>query len=423
MKVLILGASGFIGQHLMQALCANGHKVVALGREVAPVLAPQARITWVAAPLQDTDLEGVVCVINCLGAFRVGCDADYDAIHYAVPLAIFQQSVRVGIRKIIQLSALGVDTPVAKHSRFLSSKKLLDDAVQTMAVDWTVIRPSIVFGPGERSMAFFKALALFPWVLLVRQGQTRVQPVYIHDLIALIVCAVEQTHAQHQVLAAVGPESLSWAEMMTLHRRWLGQKAPKVINLPTWGVTFFGWCGERLRSPFVSRQGLRITQVDNTADAQAMTQMVGHELTRLAEYLTEYPRQRVDLWRCWQVWLTPTLRIMLALMWVVTGWVSWFVYPHAQSYTLLTQVGVPVDLAPFTLLFASLLDGFLGLALLLRYHLTLVIVIQLALMGGYTFIISWGLLEYWAHPFGPILKNLPIIAATALLWVLEQQEK
>lgn len=117
----------------------------------------------------------------------------------------------------------------------------------------------------------------------------------------------------------------------------------------------------------------------------------------------------------------PLLRFSIALVWLWTAAVSFGLYPVAASLDLLHRTGVPVVLAPFALYGAATLDLAFGvLTLLLRGRARQRLwVAQAVLIAGYTAIITVRLPEFWIHPFGPLSKNLPMLAALALLYVHE----
>jgi hypothetical protein len=119
-------------------------------------------------------------------------------------------------------------------------------------------------------------------------------------------------------------------------------------------------------------------------------------------------------------WLLPVLRVAVAAMWIVTGIVSLAVFPVADSYALLARTGITGRLAPIALGGAALLDIALGIASLVARRKR-VWWAQIALIIVYTLIITLWLPEFWAHPYGPVLKNLPILAALLLLAQLEER--
>jgi NAD(P)-dependent dehydrogenase (short-subunit alcohol dehydrogenase family) len=119
-------------------------------------------------------------------------------------------------------------------------------------------------------------------------------------------------------------------------------------------------------------------------------------------------------------WLLPVLRVSIALVWIMTGVVSLGLYPVADSYDLLARVGITGALAPVMLYGAALMDIALGVATLFMTRRRLLWLAQLAVILFYSAVISWKLPEFWLHPYGPLLKNLPMVA---LIWLLYEMEE
>jgi hypothetical protein len=119
-------------------------------------------------------------------------------------------------------------------------------------------------------------------------------------------------------------------------------------------------------------------------------------------------------------WLLPLLRLSLAMVWIFTGIVSFGVFPVEDSYELLARTGVPTSWQPAMLFGAATFDLALGIATLwpLRRRRWLWWS-QIGLILFYTAVISLRLPEFWLHPYGPLLKNLPMLAALLLLAMLE----
>ena len=96
-------------------------------------------------------------------------------------------------------------------------------------------------------------------------------------------------------------------------------------------------------------------------------------------------------------------------------------YPIEDSYKLLTATGINGIWLPIMLYSASVLDGMLGIATWVGYRMRLVVGLQLLLIISYMAILSWTLPAFWIHPFGPMTKNLPLIIATLIMLVLEEE--
>jgi hypothetical protein len=107
-------------------------------------------------------------------------------------------------------------------------------------------------------------------------------------------------------------------------------------------------------------------------------------------------------------------------VWIVTGIVSFGLYPVADSYELLARVGITGMLAPLMLYGAAAIDFLFGIGTMVLRRRRWLWIAQIALMVFYTALISWRLPEFWLHPYGPLLKNLPMVAA---IWLLMELEK
>jgi hypothetical protein len=162
----------------------------------------------------------------------------------------------------------------------------------------------------------------------------------------------------------------------------------------------------------------------NATPHNALPQLLGREPVAPRDFIAPALRETSRREAALDLWL-PVLRVALAAMWIRTAAVSFGLYPVADSYALLERVGLygaPATLALYGAAVLDLLLGVLTLAAPAAWR-RMVWLAQLALIGGYTVLITWFLPEYWLHPYGPISKNLPVMAAIALLWALEPPKR
>jgi hypothetical protein len=179
--------------------------------------------------------------------------------------------------------------------------------------------------------------------------------------------------------------------------------------------------GERLRTNLVDREALTMLAHGNCADAQAVTRVLGHPPRAAAVFIAT--DDSTSLRTSLQLrWLLPLLRLSVALVWIVTGVVSLGLYPVSGSLDLLARVALHGGLALASLYVAAALDFALGIATLMMRRRQWLYVVQAAVILGYTAIITLWLPEYWLHPYGPVLKNLPLLAALWLLHALDREE-
>ena len=146
MNILLTGASGFIGSHLLRALTLDGHQIRACVRNPAQAAKSFSGPRYIACDFsQDTDaeawldrLKGVDIIINAVGIIRETHTQRFDTLHRDTPVALFQAAVRRGVRRVIQISALGADETAQSHYHL--SKRAADDYLRGLALEWAIRR-------------------------------------------------------------------------------------------------------------------------------------------------------------------------------------------------------------------------------------------------------------------------------------------
>ncbi len=159
----------------------------------------------------------------------------------------------------------------------------------------------------------------------------------------------------------------------------------------------------------------------NTASVTPLVEKLGVQPCTLDDALNRIPATDAERWHARLYFLRLPLRITVAAVWLIAGVMSAGFYPVNESFALLAAVGIPDRAAPYALYGASALDFALGLALLLRVQLRVVVYVQIALIVGYSMILTLALPQFWLHPFGPLSKNLPLLVSTLILLALEER--
>jgi uncharacterized protein YbjT (DUF2867 family) len=421
MQVLVTGASGFLGRHLVAALRARGHLVTCVQRH-QPTLEDCAQA--VAIDFADDvtperwipHLRGVDVVINAVGILREHGRQTFRSLHVESPGALFEACARVNVSHVIQISALGADESAT--SRYHLSKRRADAFLMTLPVGWTIVQPSLVFGAAGTSARLFTALASFPCIPLPAGGTQLIQPIHIDDLVAGVVALVE-AKATRTVAPFVGPAALTLREYLQVLRTSLGLGRAWTFSIPLFALRLAARIGQHSPRSLLDSDSLGMLMRGNTADVTPLRELLGREPRPARRFIADPERDSLRQLAV-LAWLLPLLRLSIAAVWIFTGIVSLGVFPVAESYALLERTGVPRALAPFFLYSAALLDLALGVATLV-YHRRAIWLVQIALILGYTLIISVRLPEYWLHPYGPILKNLPMLAALLLLYRMEKR--
>lgn len=160
-------------------------------------------------------------------------------------------------------------------------------------------------------------------------------------------------------------------------------------------------------------------EAGSVGDCRTLAAVLGRNPRPVEQFVDD--RERTGMRSRAQLdWLLPLLRYAVAAMWIATGLVSAFVFPLQESLALLARTGLHGELALAALYGAASFDVALGLAGLFDVTRRWAYRIQLLLIGAYTIIITVCLPEYWAHPYGPILKNIPLVAAIGILYYLDE---
>lgn len=432
MRILLTGASGFIGQHVLRALLAAGHHVVCALRTPPPGADPGAdpRLSHVHADFaHDTEqsvwlarLSGIEAVINTVGIFRESGAQTFERLHTRAPQALFAACAASGkVHTVIQLSALGADAEA--DTPYHLSKKAADDYLSSLPLRAYIVQPSLVYGKEGASAQVFKTLASMPVSLRFGSAPQLVQPVHIDDVVAAILGLLggrlaPAPGATVQRVPLVGPEALSFTDYLGRLRGALGLGRQIVVPLPGVVARLLAKAGRWLPGALLDEDALRMLERGNTGDVAPITRLLGHPPRPIAAFITD-PRAERTLAQLG--WLLPVLRWSIVAVWIITAIVSFGLYPVEASYDLLARTGIPPILQPPMLYGAASVDLLLGLGIAFLPRRRWLWLAQLALIGFYTVVIAFKLPEFLLHPYGPLTKNLPMLAAIWLLYELEEK--
>jgi nucleoside-diphosphate-sugar epimerase len=424
MRILITGSSGFIGRRVVAALLNAGHQVVCVVRSV-PATPERAGMQFIEAdftrdPTPESwapRLRGIDIVINAVGIIREHGAQTFSVLHSQAPRALFAACARQGVKLIVQISALGADRHAI--SRYHLSKKEADDFLLENNLPAIILQPSLVYGPGGASAALFNTLATLPVQPVFGDGRQMVQPVHIDDVVDAVLAAVNMPNARGERIAVVGADAVPFARFIAMLRSAMRMRPAWRLTVPIGIARLTARVAGIVGNAPLDSETFQMLERGNTADVAGLRALLGRMPRGIAQFISP---EEAAMVRCTaqQHWLLPMLRVSIALVWIATGIISAFVYPVEDSYTLLKRVGIPAVLMPLMLYGAAALDLVLGVAILFVRR-KWIWALQLVVIVFYSLVIAWRLPEFLWHPYGPILKNLPMLAAILLLMANEER--
>jgi uncharacterized protein YbjT (DUF2867 family) len=271
MNVLVVGGTGFVGTNLCSELAERGHDVTALARSPGDADLP-ADVETVAGDVTDYDSiesafagqDAVVYLVALSPLFKPkGGDEMHDRIHLGGTENTVRAAEEHGVDRLLHMSALGADPEGT--TAYIRAKGEAETVVRESALDWTIFRPSVVFGEGGEFVSFTLLLTPPGIAGLPGGGKTRFQPVWIGDLAGMLGDAIESDEHVGSIYDIGGPEVLSLKQVAKLGRTAKGHPLVVVpIPMPLAGV------GLRIadKVPFIpmGADQYRSLQFDNVTD-------------------------------------------------------------------------------------------------------------------------------------------------------------
>lgn len=428
MHILVTGANGFIGSHIVGALLEAHHEVT------AAVRSPRAFCT--RFPLakavhcdfnRDTDpacwrgrLHGVDAVINCAGILRGGLRQSAKAIHIRTPAALFQACKQASVRRVIHISAVSAD--INARTGYAHTKAEAEQQLKNLDLDWIILRPSLVYAAGSYGgTSFLRGLASLPWILpTVGTGGQLFRPIHARDLAAGTVRLLERPGIARITMEPGGPENLSMLIILRKLRAWLGLRPALDIRMPVRGIQAMARIGDLVNATSFNTTALRQLEFGNTGDPESFIRLTELSPSSMDQWLLRQPSHVQDRWHARLVWLTPCLRYALATLWLASGLIGLFA-GHSHALTSLHSAGFSTSFAEPLTSAGCALDLAIGLAILAHWKPRLLGGLQLIVIAAYTIALSIVVTWLWANPLGPLLKNLPILAAIGIWMVVEDK--
>ena len=426
--VLVLGAGGFIGSAVVSALERAGLKARCVVRRAAPFRAKfpnsDTRTLDLTAPKAataaawHTHLDGVTAVVNVAGVLQPARAGEAWAVHRDAPRALYEACRHAGVRRVILVSAIGVEEGV---TRFARSKRAGERALETSGLDWTIVRPAVVVGWGSYGgTSLLRALAACPGRTPVPgDGTTPVNTIHKDDLAQGVVNLLANGNGIGQILEAGAPWRHTLAEVLAAYRQWLGLPAQTTVRIPIPVARAIAAAGDAMRMQPICSTTLAQVRTRLGADGRGFEAAAGVQARTLAKGLAERPSESQDLWHARLFLARPLIRCALALLWAVSGALALgcaTVREQAQA------MFADAAWSAHAVTAAGGVDVAIAIAILRRWRPKVMSTVQMATIVGYTAVLTWAAPALWTELGGGLLKNLPVLMLV-LIWRIAEEER
>ncbi|MDO8446871.1 MAG: complex I NDUFA9 subunit family protein [Deltaproteobacteria bacterium] len=290
--ILVTGATGFLGNHLVRELIEGGYKVRALVRDVRRGERLESQgVELVKGDMTDPEslkeaTKGIETVINLVGVISGG-EKVYRAVHTEGTRKLAEAAKEKGAKRFIYISANGASRDGA--TPYFRTKWEAEEEVKKSGLEYTIFRPSVLFGPND---AFVNQLAfgmrLSPVFPVFGSGKYKLQPLFVKDLAQCMVKSITEPKAVNQVIEMGGPDAMTFNEIVDAVAEALNKKVYK-IHIPLSMIKLSArLMGKILKKPPVSIDQLIMMEMGNVCDTARMKEIFGIKPTPFKEGLRTY---------------------------------------------------------------------------------------------------------------------------------------
>jgi NADH dehydrogenase len=276
-RVTVFGGSGFLGRRIVRHLAAGGARVrIAVRRpERAAFLARFGRpgqITPVHADVWDAAtvapaLDAADAVVNTVGHYVERRGVSFEAIHGQGARQVADAATAAGVRRLVHISGIGADP--ASASSYVRARAAGERLVRAAFPAATILRPSVMFGPGDFLNRLARLARVMPAMPLFGSGEVKLQPVYVEDVAAAVAAALATPEAAGKLYELGGPRVYSYRALVQLVLD-LTRRRRLLLPVPYGLWTALAALMAPLPQRPISRDQVKLMEQDNVVSPDAL---------------------------------------------------------------------------------------------------------------------------------------------------------
>jgi uncharacterized protein YbjT (DUF2867 family) len=289
MRILVTGATGFIGPYVVQRLVDDGHTVRVLEHTVGSSAALPSQEAVEGSMTNPASLrpavDGQEAVVH-LVAILSGKPEEFQSVMAQGTRDLLAAAREAGVGRFVLMSALGTTEETKDLVPYYGAKWQMEQDVKASGLEHVIFRPSFVFGRDGGALGQFKKIAkLAPVTPIVGPGTQRIQPIWVEDVAAYFAAAIEKPEAANRTFEVGGPDAVTWNEFWSRLKRAQGARRPS-IHLPFGLMRAQATVLELLPKPPLTRDQVKMLAAgDNVVSNSDAVDTFGLPLVPLDEQL------------------------------------------------------------------------------------------------------------------------------------------
>ncbi|MEI6462235.1 MAG: NAD(P)H-binding protein [bacterium] len=247
MNIGIAGSNGYVGKNIISEFKKTKHTVVSLERNL--------NVDEISEVIKTNKID---CIINAVGIIKETKTNTFESAHVEYVNKLLEAGKKNNLKLFVQISALGVGENI--QTEYYKSKEKAEEIIKSSGIPYTIIRPCMLFGKGDKSLSFFlkimKTLHILP---IFSGGKYLIQPLHIDDLTSLVTNVIGSSRYANRIIEIAGPKTYMYKEMIKAIKKSKKTKA-LLINIPTFLSKAIALIGNILPLPIDSDRLTMLTK-------------------------------------------------------------------------------------------------------------------------------------------------------------------